>query len=345
MPSVAKPETKKYLIIPNIGMGDSLLSLGALFKVKTLFPASQTSVLCWGERWQDVYRELNYISRVITADPLFEAGSNPPVLVKESRKILADLINQHDVIISLCAIENIENIIKENKKPEEYYIWSSKDEPAPTYFESLSQGLNRYLGTSLNWHPLMSPAVSAVMAEQMRTWLVLNVKGRKLAVIAVAAGSPIRKIPIAIFLKVYIYLLNAGYMPVVIIPNDASKDYYVKFFEKYRIKSLEFAYLSDIFEFISVAGLYVGPDTGLSHFAALKNIPSVIIMGPSLQYFRPYGPKASAINFGEECEFQKKPCDAAGKCEYQENGAKCFKQFDTGDFESALAKIKIIEAF
>ena len=345
MPPVSKVETKKYLVIPNLGMGDAIMSLSALFKIKTIFPSAQTSVLCWGERWTDVYKDLNYISRIIIADPLFEQGTKPARLETESRDLIAGIISEHDVVISLCGMESIEAIIKEKKSPEERYIWSAKDEPAPSYFESLSQGVNRFLGMNLDWHALMSPASYTGMPDKLKEWMILNLKGKKMAVIAVGAGAQLRKLPISIFLKIYLYLLSAGYTPVAIVPNDSSKDYYMKFFEKYKIKALEFAFLSDAFEFISISSLYVGPDTGFSHFSAVKRVPTVTVMGPSNSFFGPFGPRAAKINYGEKCEFQNRPCDSYGKCEYRGNGAKCLSAFDVSDLEDALTKIKVIEAF
>ncbi|MCE5301148.1 MAG: hypothetical protein LLG37_09810 [Spirochaetia bacterium] len=339
-------KAKKILVIPNIGMGDALISLMVQYKLRVMFPNAVISVICWGERWEPVYSGNPYTNVSVIMNPPFEPGVKPAKLTDRSAELVKKVCADNDFVISLTGVPAMEMAVKSVKGPEQYFLWRPENfKEASTYYENISAQINALLGVDVRWHPYVTPSLPGTLSEPLRNYVASNLKGKKTAVIVAAAGSALRRLPVEMMMKIYMHLTNREFTPVVLVPPPPDKEIYHDFIKSNHLRAIEIGNLKETFDFISQASLYVGPDTGFSHYAALKGIATIVFMGPSNKWFRPYGERASAINFGEECPHQKTPCDSSARCALSGGAPECFKSFNVVQLDNAMQNLKLPEGF
>lgn len=334
---------KKILILPNFGLGDAIIALQVAYKMKIVFPNAEINCISWSGVWRKVYEDTKYIDNILVL-----RIPNNKIWSKENDAELfyhvETLLKEMDFVISLCEIKIIEDMIVTTKRQNEFIIWnfSNKLVDNDSIYTNISETINVSLDLWNKWYPITPPALTSSELDTVREWCKKNCDTRKIAIIVVSAGPRnFKGIPRHVFIQIYLYLLLINYLPILIMPKEEeSKKKYTNLINKYPIKYFESDNIRDIFVLIFLSNLYIGPDTGFSHSAALFNIPTISIFGPSMLFFRPYGRFTDVINLSERCEFKNRGCVS---CTFQKMGTRCLNSFfEIQRLQESLIKFNII---
>jgi ADP-heptose:LPS heptosyltransferase len=100
--------------------------------------------------------------------------------------------------------------------------------------------------------------------------------------------------------------------------------------------------ISDLIGLLSLSQLVVCPDTGIAHFAAALDVPSIVLFGPSQVAFRPAGSRSVVVEKSRGCSAAYGSDGCHSTCRHKSyvssstGAAACMYWFHEGDLKRAL---------
>ena len=300
------PEQLKVLVIPNIGIGDNVWSLQIGYKIYRAFNCFQINYISWNNVLTYIIGGEKYIHDIFYMKWDYQKDS-------EHEIHLADLINEHDIVISLCQSEEVVSLIRACNK-DSSKILTYKYPPHPLHkriflenvYMQISRLINEFLGLDRSYTPFVPPTIYKGCFDAASEWYQNGKNGKDKVFIAGGAGWPAKVLPVRLVERIYDYFEKSGYAPFIVL-SHSMPEYSEKLLSLRKSNYLEQRIMSVLIAMLSRAAMVISADSCLGHIAALYGVPTITIFGASSPFFSPTGPRTAYIDlFNNRCEFQKK---------------------------------------
>jgi len=341
-------EDGRFLVIPNAGLGDYLFALQTGYKLKVLYPQAEISYLSWTPVYRKIFEDLKFIQAIIDIETprITPGGFAWKKKGRENREILRDVIASSDFIVWLNDFSPVRALISQCGKR----ALHAKGRMNPRYpqtrnlFTAISFEVNKALGLWRDWHPLVPPALCQPELDFARDYRRRAVPKERMAFLSPGSNYHLKVIPPAAIVRAAAFVRAKGFQPVLLLPMErGSKESYLSAFPpKNSLLVLDNLELRQVLALIRVSDLFIGPDSGLTHAAAFFSVPTIAVIGPSPDFFAPYGRSVAVVNVAETCVHRQRSCNCEESCLYQSRGGRCLDQFfDPAKLAESWAKLDL----
>ncbi len=338
----------RFLVIPNAGLGDYLFALQTGYKLKVLYPQAKIRFLSWTPAYRKIFEDLKFIQAIVDVETprITPDGFGWKKNGRENREILRDVIASSDFIVWLNDFSPVRVLISQCRRP----ALHAKGRINPRYpqtrnlFTAISFEVNKALGLWREWHPVVPPALCQPELDFARDYRRRAVTKERMAILSPGSNYHVKVIPPAAIVRAAAFVQAKGFQPVLLLPSDrGSKESYLSAIPKKTsllvVDNLE---LRRVLALIHISDLFIGPDSGLTHAAAFFHVPTIAIIGPSPDFFAPYGRSVAVVNVAETCAHRHRSCNCEESCLYQPRGSRCLDQFfDTAKLAESWAKLDL----
>ncbi|MBU0980344.1 MAG: glycosyltransferase family 9 protein [Nanoarchaeota archaeon] len=327
-------QPKRILAIQLWGLGESTLTLPALYALKKRFPEAKIEVLAT-KRNEEIYYKQPFKLRVVALNPFsllsFVLNNKYDLVVDfeeylNSSALVARMAGKHcigfDTGVRKHALDNA-------------IPYDDMKHTSETFFD-----LVRALGVKGEVEKLVALKVSDADDQAALRFMQEHKLNRFIGIAPGAAESSRQRIwPLDRFAKVADSLDH----PVVFFggPDETGLIEDVrKQMKKESFIAAGKLSLRQSFALVKRSKLFISNDSGLMHVAAAMDVPTIGLFGPNLpERWRPYNKKSTAIYKGHECS----PCINSHKgefpkCKFNDDN-KCMKKINVEEVVKAARKM------
>ena len=313
-PKTAIPKNPKAILCIQLwGIGETLLTLPAIERLKKSFPKAKVDVLCT-DRVKDVYEGQSFIHgiHVIRTEPFTILG----FILKNQRA--------YDLVIDFEEYLNVSTLIAWSSAPS---IGYANQPRSRLYSRSIPYNDRQHITEThmdlirvLKQQPrvggLIAPKIEKSVESKMRRRMP---KGQTIVIAPGAAeSSKSRMWPSERYVDLINRLPKNGSIILMGTHQEASL---VNTIQKgLKRKSTNLAgklSVKEVFAVIKNADLVISNDSGAMHMGAALGVPTIGLFGPNLPVrWAPFGAKNASIYHGDCCKYS--PCINVHKGEVPE---------------------------
>jgi ADP-heptose:LPS heptosyltransferase len=317
------PDKPTILILSLAHIGDFVLSLRALEKIRRGFPESQITLVSasWNAEWA---RRTGFFERVVSFDFFSKLnrnwnGPDPQVydsfgtLSLSAYDIAVDLRHDPDTRPCLYRVDakvraGFEAPVEVGRPHLDLILPNIERLP-------LSNGMEYSLHAELRLELLADAVVNAYASRErvhpvsLLSPVATEKSSRPFAVLSLSAGDPIRCWPPKRFAEVARKLIGERRLDIVLVGGSAEKEAVETVASNLpadRVTAVVDLPLVDLPALIAQSSLLVGLGTGVTHLSATLGVPTVAILSgvSPLSVWRPVGPHVIALTGEMPCS----PC-------------------------------------
>jgi ADP-heptose:LPS heptosyltransferase len=296
------------------GIGDLLIALPAIQALGRSHPAGELTVLTLAPGGD-----------LLQHDPLIHhiayARRNTPTQKQHVRNSVEAFLAHHtfDLVVSDTTFDAIDHIIRTSDAGR--CVTNLWRQPPP--HERVAERFLRILLAEGLITPdvIAPPQVHLTAAERYQAWQLVGKLPHPRIFLFPDAGMPIKRWPLEHFIRLGQVMQQRYKAQVVVL--SGSHPYESTLIARAiggNVLACTSMSLRELAAVISYADLFVGPDTGPSHLAAILGVPTITLFGPS--WHQRYGQAAPHINLqgSPECrerviaDFTQQTCWYSGVC-------------------------------
>lgn len=298
---------KKVLLIPNAGIGDALIGLALLRKLKQKIPEMIPAMVVFGEAQHTLARQSGWVHDFIKMDAIQHQGKLNNRRNHSISRHFSQLTPHFDAIINLYDAELFSEPLKSYKG----FLLQWKLEWLPpggqTIYEAMVRWVYHHFGiVSKKIRPETYPLKNR-HKKFARDFLKTRQVKSKRACVILKSGDPAQentKDPSTRSIhKIIEVLQKYQYAPLLLPPSaDAAacrNDWGGR--QCHPIHVIQSNSIMNILGILEMMDLVIGPDTGFIHYAAHNGINTIGLSGHSHPMFYPYGSNTAIIDKGLGC--------------------------------------------
>jgi len=323
-------------------LGDFLLSLPALIKLRNVFPTAEIDLI-GNPSWLPLARQWTLMDRVYSIEELPIHAGFQPALSKDHR--LFRFLTKYHLIISWFGDKNGEWENTLNRVcPGEVHVMplhqchSFPGHMSDYYLSTLNrldmetQKDSRAVNSDVNRDTARRPGIPPGLSFRSRS----EKKASPFLCLHPGSGSNIKNWPKENYLQVALLAGGKWNIPVVVLLGPAENkqaDFWKGAVQK-GVSVISQRSILDVLDLMSGAAMYVGNDSGITHLAAVLGIPAVALFGPTdPSQWHPLGPYVKILQRELPCS----PCNRHASPACQKN--ECLQQISPGEVLRALGEL------
>lgn len=336
-----RKEIKNIAYIGGQGIGDLVVSIPVLKKLKNVFPEASINYICVKTKYKDFFEDCIYIDRIIEIDKKFLKLPFQIINLRKKQfdltiipapnesptKIFAKSIGTKCLVACQRDILDEENIVdKEFSTLEQIGIYTNQEEKR------------------LEW-----PFVLNEFKPKIEKILKQNKISQNDLLIGIHVGAD-KELFANLWLnkrwpKITEYLIEKLRAKVIFIGGGEDEEHTKKvigFVKKKRmvLNLVDKLSIKESATLIDKCKLFISTNSGPMWIAAALRKPQIVLSGPSLVQWNPYNKKAIVIRKKINREGCWPPCGSRSntKCKYKDN--LCMKSIKVEDVIKAIEEIK-----
>ncbi|MDY6955022.1 MAG: glycosyltransferase family 9 protein, partial [Thermodesulfobacteriota bacterium] len=300
--------SEKILVVHQGALGDVILSLPALQSLKEERNAS-VALLCQGQ-----VGRMAQESGVVDAHFPVESARFCGLFSRHMDHNVRDFVGAYETVLLIGFSQELEGTIKGHYGGAVYRI-----PPRPPLEEETHVALHlasqlQRKGLLRNRESAMAPRTSCLACPAKE--LDKDGGGKEMILIHPGAGSRRKRWPLENFMAVAAATSKMPFAEVAFVMGPAEADLLPVALKqaggKYPVHQLED--LSRVTALMNTSKCFLGNDSGLTHLAAFKGLPTVSVFGPSdPKRWRPVGEDTTVLRGEADCipcfELARKNCD------------------------------------
>lgn len=294
---------ERVVLIPNFGIGDLLMALPLVQKIKERLPRVRATVVAVGTVNHTLVRACPWIDDCIFVKDLsFLRKGHPQHPVY--RELIGGRIRESDLAVCLVDTPFFRGVMAGAGATRGLFFSEEYLREGERLYGGFHRLVNDYFGWDERWVTFASPPISLGHEARVREWMERSGLGTRAAGVIVKGGDPavagLKDIPAETAARIIDVLVARGYLPCVILPPGADAALAATAAAR-GVPAAAFPDVRHAMALIRSLEVVVGPDTGLMHFAALAGVRVVSLFGHTSPVFYPTGASVTVIDKGGGC--------------------------------------------